>query len=109
MLVQGIVTIALIVYAACMLTEKSPVIAVPYIAAEYMEALSVWVKKSGEWAIIHRCKNCGALNQNRIAADDNPVKLMSVALKPLCEPPFPLERIKELTANADGTDNLHIL
>jgi len=51
----------------------------------------------------------GTLNQNRIAADDNPMKLMSVALKPLCEPPFPLERIKELTANVDGTDNLYIL
>ena len=74
-----------------------------------MEAISVWVKKNGEWAIIHRCKNCGTLNQNRIAADDNPMKLMSVALKPLCEPPFPLERIKELTANVDGTDNLYIL
>ena len=63
-----------------------------------MEPIGVWVKKNGEWAIIHRCKNCGTLNQNRCAADDNPMKLMSVALKPLCEPPFPLERIEELTA-----------
>ena len=104
--VQDIGTIVLIAYAVCMLTEKSLVIAEPYTAAESMEAISVWVKKNGEWAIIHRCKNCGALNQNRIAADDNPMKLMSVALKPLCEPPFPLERIKELTVNVDGT---HIL
>jgi len=63
-----------------------------------MEPIGVWVKKNGEWAIIHRCKQCGALNQNRCASDDNPIKLMSVALKPLCEPPFPLERIEELTA-----------
>jgi len=63
-----------------------------------MEPIGVWVKKNGEWAIIHRCKKCGGLNQNRSAADDNPMKLMSVALKPLCEPPFPLERIEELTA-----------
>jgi hypothetical protein len=68
-----------------------------------MEPIGVWVKKSGEWAIIHRCRNCGALNQNRCAADDNPMKLMSVALKPLCVPPFPLERIEELTAEMDGT------
>jgi hypothetical protein len=68
-----------------------------------MEPISVWVKKNGEWAIIHRCKICGALNQNRSAADDNPMKLMSVALKPLCAPPFPLERIEELTATMDGT------
>ena len=38
------------------------------------------------------------LSSNRVAADDNPMKLMSIALKPLCEPPFPLERIEEMTA-----------
>ena len=63
-----------------------------------MEPIGVWVKKNGEWAIIHRCQQCGTLNQNRCASDDNPMKLMSLALKPLCEPPFPLERIEELTA-----------
>lgn len=35
---------------------------------------------------------------DRAAADDNPMKLMSIALRPLCRPPFPLERIEELTA-----------
>lgn len=62
-----------------------------------MEPVAVWVRKGGEWAVIHRCKRCGALSSNRVAADDNPVKLMGVALKPLCEPPFPVERIRELT------------
>jgi len=61
-----------------------------------MEPVSVWVRKGGEWAIVHRCKRCGALSSNRVAADDNPVKLMGIALKPLCEPPFPVERIQEL-------------
>lgn len=61
-----------------------------------MEPIAVWVRKGGEWAIVHRCKRCGALSSNRVAADDNPVKLMGVALKPLCEPPFPVERIREL-------------
>ncbi|MBX9034226.1 RNHCP domain-containing protein [Gordonibacter massiliensis] len=56
-----------------------------------MEPISVWVRKGGEWAIVHRCKRCGHLSSNRIAADDNPVKLMSIAVKPLAEPPFPLE------------------
>lgn len=56
-----------------------------------MEPISVWVRKSGEWAIVHRCKRCGHLSSNRIAADDNPVKLMSIAVKPLAGPPFPLE------------------
>ena len=62
-----------------------------------MEPISVWVRNNGEWAIIHRCKRCGALSSNRVAADDNPLKLMSIALRPLAEPPFPIERIKELT------------
>ena len=70
-----------------------------------MDPIAVWVRKNGEWAIVHRCRICGALSSNRIAADDNPMKLMSMALKPLCFPPFPIERIRELTAlmGGDGT------
>ena len=71
-----------------------------------MEPIGVWVKKGGEWAIIHRCKSCGHLSVNRSAADDNPLKLMSVALKPLSSPPFPLERIEELTALMGGQGSL---
>lgn len=67
-----------------------------------MDAVGVWVRKSGEWAIIHRCRRCGALSSNRVAADDNPMKLMSIALKPLTSPPFPIERIEELTALMGG-------
>jgi hypothetical protein len=62
----------------------------------HMEPIAVWVRKDGEWALIHRCKQCGAIKQNRIAADDNPLKLMSIALRPLANPPFPLERLEEL-------------
>ncbi len=40
-----------------------------------MDPIAVWVRKNGEWAIIHRCRRCGALSSNRIAADDNPMKL----------------------------------
>ena len=32
------------------------------------------------------------------AADDNPMKLMSIAMKPLCAPPFPLDYIEEMPA-----------
>lgn len=71
-----------------------------------MEAIGVWVRKGGEWAIIHRCTRCGHLSSNRIAADDNPLKLMSVALKPLGSPPFPLERIEELTSLMGGDGHL---
>ncbi len=68
----------------------------------YMEPVAVWVRKKGEWAIIHRCRQCGQMSSNRIAADDNPMKLMSIAMKPLTAPPFPLERIEEMTRLMGG-------
>jgi len=71
-----------------------------------MEPVAVWVRKNGEWAIIHRCKICGALSSNRIAADDNPMKLMSIAMKPVSSPPFPLEKIGEMTKLMGGGGEL---
>ena len=67
-----------------------------------MDAIGVWVRKNGEWAVIHRCRRCGRLSSNRTAGDDNPMKLMSVALRPLAAPPFPLEYIQELTDQMGG-------
>lgn len=58
-----------------------------------MDPIGVWVRKNGEWAIIHRCRSCGILHSNRVAADDNPALLMSIAVKPLAAPPFPLDKI----------------
>ena len=58
-----------------------------------MEPVAVWVRKGGEWAIIHRCRVCGVLHSNRVAADDDHTVLMSLAVKPLAMPPFPLERL----------------
>lgn len=72
-----------------------------------MEPVAVWVRKNGEWAIIHRCRRCGCFSSNRVAADDNPMKLMSIALRPLTQPPFPLERIEELTALMAGEGTIH--
>lgn len=60
-----------------------------------MEPIGVWVRKNGEWAIIHRCRTCGVLSSNRIAADDNPALLMSIAVKPLAAPPFPLTQLEK--------------
>ena len=71
-----------------------------------MDPIGVWVRKGGEWAIIHRCRRCGKISSNRSAADDNPMKLMSIAMKPLAEPLFPLERIEELTALMGGEGSL---
>lgn len=53
-----------------------------------------------------RESDCGALSSNRVAADDNPMKLMSIAMRPLFEPPFPLERIEEMTALMGGNGSL---
>ena len=72
-----------------------------------MEAIAVWVKKNGEWAILHRCGRCGKISANRVAADDNPMKLMSIAMGPLSQPPFPLERIEELTRLMGGEGRMH--
>lgn len=71
-----------------------------------MEPVAVWARKNGEWAIIHRCRRCGKLSSNRVAADDNPMKLMSIALKPLTSPPFPLERIEEMTRLMGGDGSM---
>lgn len=67
-----------------------------------MEAIAVWVRKNGEWAVIHRCRICGVLSSNRIAADDNPMKLISLAMKPIALPPFLLEQIEEMTRLMGG-------
>jgi DNA-directed RNA polymerase subunit RPC12/RpoP len=57
-----------------------------------MEPIAVWVRHDGEWAIVHRCTKCGALRSNRIAGDDNELALMSLAVRPLASPPFPLDQ-----------------
>ena len=62
-----------------------------------MDAIAVWVRKDREWALIHRCRRCGTLSSNRIAADDNPILLLSIAARPVAIPPFPLERLQEMT------------
>ncbi len=61
-----------------------------------MEAIAVWVRKGGEWALIHRCTSCGKMNSNRIAADDNPMLLMSLALRPTAHPLHDAGRIKKM-------------
>ena len=71
-----------------------------------MDPIGVWVRKGGEWAVIHRCRRCGKLSSNRTAADDNPMKLMSIALRPLALPPFPLEHVEKLTALMGGSGSM---
>ena len=74
-----------------------------------MDPIGIWVRKNGEWAIIHRCRSCGALSSNRIAADDNPALLLSIAVKPLAEPPFPLGQLERMFENNHETETGHLL
>jgi hypothetical protein len=56
-----------------------------------MEPIAISVRHGKEWVIIHRCNGCGALKENRIAGDDNELALLSLAVRPVAQPPFPLD------------------
>ena len=58
-----------------------------------MEPIAITVRKDGEWVLIHRCAGCGVLHSNRTAGDDNVLLLVRLAVKPLAQPPFPLDRL----------------
>ena len=58
-----------------------------------MEPIAIGIQSNGEWSIVHRCTRCGMIRMNRIAGDDNEVLLVSMALRPLARPPFPLDKI----------------
>lgn len=67
-----------------------------------MEPIGVWVRKNGEWAIIHRCRSCGKIVSNRIAADDNPMKLMALAMRPFGSHMISPEDIRAMTSSMEG-------
>ena len=56
-----------------------------------MEPVAISVRRGKEWVIIHRCMDCGILKENRIAGDDNELALLSLAVRPVAQPPFPLD------------------
>jgi hypothetical protein len=60
-----------------------------------MEPIGIWIKGDGEWAVIHRCTRCGFLRANRIAGDDDEVRLFSMAARPLTDMPFPARNVFE--------------
>ena len=61
-----------------------------------MEPIAVCVRENGEWALIHRCGGCSTVRVNSIASDDNPLLLMRIAVRPLAQPPFPLEWLSRM-------------
>lgn len=67
-----------------------------------LEPVSIWVKPDESWSIIHRCNFCGEMHEAPLAEGDNPIKIMSIASKPLAQPPFPIERMETLTKMMGG-------
>ena len=67
-----------------------------------LKPIAIWVDKQDDWRIIQRCSLCGEIHDSKASADDSPIKLMSIASMPLARPPFPLEKIEELTLMMGG-------
>ena len=67
-----------------------------------MEPVGIATSYNAEWTLIHRCKSCGMIRMNRIAGDDNALLLLSLALRPLSRPPFPLDQLRPSACAAEG-------
>ncbi|MDT0327925.1 RNHCP domain-containing protein [Nocardiopsis lambiniae] len=61
-----------------------------------MVPLSIAVPRGGVWVLVHRCVRCDELAESAVAADDNPLVLMRIAVRPLADPPFPLDLLGEV-------------
>lgn len=59
-----------------------------------MEPIGIEVRGAGEWAVIHRCTQCGVIKTNRIAGDDSERTLLALAIRPLARPAFPLDDVR---------------
>lgn len=70
------------------------------------EPVSIWVKPNGSWEIIQRCTWCGDMRTVARTPEDNPIKLMSIAARPLADPPFPIERMQEMTRMMGGQGDM---
>ena len=51
---------------------------------------------------MHRCTKCSVVRTNRIAGDDSSLLLMSLAVRPLARPPFPLDSLRPAVQVEDG-------
>ncbi|WP_067172015.1 RNHCP domain-containing protein [Microtetraspora niveoalba] len=61
-----------------------------------MAPITIAVLRNGDWALIHHCTRCGELTSNPVRGDDNQFILMRMAVRPLAQPPFPLETFADL-------------
>lgn len=60
-----------------------------------MEPIAIEVRRDGEWAIVHRCTGCNAIKTNRVAGDDHERALLALALRPIANPAFPLDDLRD--------------
>ncbi|QYA92962.1 RNHCP domain-containing protein [Streptomyces anulatus] len=61
-----------------------------------MSPIAVAVPGTGGWMVIHRCERCDGLTSSPTRADDNQLILMRLTVRPLAQPPFPLEAFGDL-------------
>lgn len=73
-----------------------------FVCGGTLQPVGVWVRPDDLWEIVQRCSLCGGLVTVPMAEDDNPVMLLSLASRPLSIPPFPLERMEEITMLVGG-------
>ncbi|SDJ60521.1 RNHCP domain-containing protein [Streptomyces indicus] len=63
----------------------------PSACGSRMSPIAIAVLRTGDWTLVHRCVRCGELSSDPVCADDNQLILMRMAVRPLADPPFPLE------------------
>ncbi len=68
-----------------------------------LEPIGVWVREDWSWEILQRCRTCGEILSAPLTDDDSRIKILSIASKPLSSPPFPVERLEELTKIMGGS------
>ncbi|MDC7240855.1 MAG: RNHCP domain-containing protein [Spirochaetales bacterium] len=64
-----------------------------------MAPISLWVREDGECSVLHRCRQCGVIKSNRVAADDSESMLLSIAVTSLNRLPFPVDNLKNTVNN----------
>ncbi|GLO63911.1 hypothetical protein MACH09_44190 [Vibrio sp. MACH09] len=75
-----------------------------------MEPISIYVQKSKEWSLIHKCSKCSTIRTNRIAADDNELLLVSIAAELMMTLPFPSKNVlSELKQLSISRGSEHVL
>lgn len=71
-----------------------------------LEPVAIRVRADDKPEIIQRCRLCGEMKISPIHEDDNPIKILSVAARPLSSPAFPIEQIEEMTRMMGGSGDV---